>query len=78
MHQVRIQAASRGWPVLGDAQYGSQTAFGPPYDDPRRGAIALHARQLSFLLPGPTRRTFVAPVAQSWRDLGIADELPTT
>src|SRR5262249_23122264 len=48
MHQIRVQAASRGWPVLGDAQYGSQIAFGPPDEDPRKRAIALHARTLSF------------------------------
>ncbi|HBH52654.1 MAG TPA: RNA pseudouridine synthase [Planctomycetaceae bacterium] len=28
MHQIRVQFASRGWPVWGDVQYGSPFAFG--------------------------------------------------
>jgi 23S rRNA pseudouridine1911/1915/1917 synthase len=47
-HQIRIQAASRGYPVVGDFQYGSKTSFGPQYDDERLLAIALHARSLEF------------------------------
>ena len=34
-HQIRIQAASRGFPLLGDAQYGSTVEFGPQFDDVR-------------------------------------------
>ena len=34
-HQVRIQAASRGHPLLGDAQYGSKITFGQQYEDQR-------------------------------------------
>jgi len=33
MHQIRVQFASRGWPVWGDVQYGSQVPFGPPADE---------------------------------------------
>ncbi|MBK9305219.1 MAG: RNA pseudouridine synthase [bacterium] len=47
-HQIRLQAASRGHPVLGDAQYGSDVPFGEQHDDPRLRAIALHARLLGF------------------------------
>src|SRR3990172_3278635 len=50
-HQIRIQAASRGYPVLGDVQYGSTMAFGPQYEDERLRAIALHARSLTFRDP---------------------------
>ena len=34
-HQIRIQAASRGHPVLGDKQYGSTVPFGPQFEDER-------------------------------------------
>lgn len=73
MHQVRIQAASRGWPVVGDIQYGATTTFGPQLDDPRSRAIALHARTLEFRHP-MTREpvTVTAPVSDTWRDAGIA------
>lgn len=67
-HQIRIQAAFRGHPVLGDVQYGSTVPFGPQYEDPRLRAIALHARSLEFR--HPTTREMVsvtAPVLDSWR-----------
>jgi 23S rRNA pseudouridine1911/1915/1917 synthase len=51
MHQIRVQAATRGWPVLGDVTYGSRLAFGPPVELPRDRIIALHARSLTFLHP---------------------------
>lgn len=51
MHQIRIQTAIRGWPVLGDALYGSRLPFGPPVELPRDRIIALHARSLTFLHP---------------------------
>src|SRR5262249_8996887 len=30
MHQLRVQAAARGWPVRGDELYGAKLPFGPP------------------------------------------------
>lgn len=51
MHQIRVQAASRGWPVLGDVQYGARRPFGPEAELPRDRLIALHARSLTFLHP---------------------------
>jgi 23S rRNA pseudouridine1911/1915/1917 synthase len=51
MHQVRIQAASRGHPVLGDGLYGATTSFGQQTVDPRERAIALHAHSLTFRHP---------------------------
>ncbi len=50
-HQIRLQAASRGHPVLGDAQYGSTASFGEQHEDARLRAIALHARRLGFRDP---------------------------
>jgi 23S rRNA pseudouridine1911/1915/1917 synthase len=67
MHQIRVQAVSRGWPILGDTQYGSHIPFGEQFADPRQRAIALHARQLSFTPPGCTEAvTFTAPISSAW------------
>lgn len=46
MHQLRIQAASRGHPVRGDDLYGSHRSFGPTVDHSRDRVVALHARRL--------------------------------
>lgn len=51
MHQLRIQSASRGWPILGDVTYGSGAAFGPSPELERDRLIALHAASLTFLHP---------------------------
>jgi 23S rRNA pseudouridine1911/1915/1917 synthase len=51
MHQIRVQAASRGWPVRGDVLYGSRLPFGPAADLPRDRTIALHGRSITFLHP---------------------------
>jgi 23S rRNA pseudouridine1911/1915/1917 synthase len=51
MHQLRVQAAWRGHPVLGDAAYGSTRSFGPPSEIPRDRVIALHARSLTLTHP---------------------------
>jgi 23S rRNA pseudouridine1911/1915/1917 synthase len=69
MHQIRVQAAVRGWPVRGDALYGSREAFGPPAELPRDRVIALHGRSLTFLHPiryEPV--TVTAPPPDAWRD----------
>lgn len=66
-HQVRIQAASRGFSLLGDFQYGSTIPFGPQHDDERLRAIALHARTLAF--QHPTSKEWIAvtaPVPDFW------------
>lgn len=70
-HQIRVQAASRGHPVLGDKQYGSTVAFGPQFEDERLQAIALHARSLAFRDPESRQTvTTVAPTADYWPQLG--------
>lgn len=43
-HQIRVQLASAGCPILGDLKYGSSEVTGD-------GSIALHARSLSFVHP---------------------------
>ena len=72
MHQVRLQAASRSRPVLGDRQYGSSTPFGPQTEDERQRWIALHARSLTFQHP-KTRYavSVVAPLPAAWLAMGL-------
>jgi 23S rRNA pseudouridine1911/1915/1917 synthase len=72
MHQIRLQAASRGWAVLGDELYGARLPFGPPAELPRDRLIALHARSLTFLHPiryEPV--TVTAHLPPIWSQLGI-------
>jgi len=72
MHQIRVQATSRGHPVLGDAEYGSAVPFGPQFEDVRLRAIALHARTLAFRHPS-TREdvALTAPLPAPWASVGI-------
>ncbi len=78
-HQVRIQAASRGWPLLGDTLYGSAVAFGPVAFGPEAGtsdglseasererAIALHARSIEFVHPTTQELTTVTADPPEW------------
>jgi 23S rRNA pseudouridine1911/1915/1917 synthase len=70
MHQIRVQAAARGWPVRGDVQYGARLPFGPPAELPRDRVIALHARSLTFLHPIRYEPlTLTAPLPAAWREL---------
>jgi 23S rRNA pseudouridine1911/1915/1917 synthase len=72
MHQLRLQAALRGWPVRGDVLYGSRLPFGPPAELPRDRIIALHARSLTFLHPIRFEPiTVVAPLPDAWRELNL-------
>lgn len=72
MHQIRVQAAGRGWPVRGDAAYGAKLPFGPPAALPRDRIIALHARALTFLHPIRFEPiTVTAPLPDYWRDAGF-------
>lgn len=58
-HQIRIQAASRGYPILGDEQYGSSVPFGPEENNFRARAIALHSRALEFEHPVTKKRLLI-------------------
>jgi 23S rRNA pseudouridine1911/1915/1917 synthase len=74
MHQIRVQAAVRGWPVRGDSLYGARLPFGPPAELPRDRAIALHARSLTFLHPIRYEPiTVTAPLPASWREIGVEE-----
>jgi 23S rRNA pseudouridine1911/1915/1917 synthase len=71
MHQIRVQAAVRGWPVRGDVLYGSRQPFGLPAELPRDRVIALHGRSLTFLHPiryEPV--TVTAPLPEMWGEFG--------
>jgi len=72
MHQIRVQSAARGCPILGDEMYGSPVTFGQQHEDFRLRAIALHARELGFEHP-MTREavTVTAPVTAAWHGLGL-------
>ncbi len=65
-HQIRLQMAARGFPLLGEQKYGVGLPFGP--------GIALHARRL--VVDHPVRHEPIeisAPAPASWRELGIVD-----
>ena len=65
-HQLRVQAARRGWPILGDSAYGSTKP------SPGPDAIALHARALSLNHPiTGSPMTLVAQLPRSWAESGI-------
>ncbi len=70
MHQLRVQSAWRGHPVLGDAQYGSARGFGPVADLPRDRVIALHARRLTLAHPFTKQELVIeAPPPEYWEPL---------
>jgi 23S rRNA pseudouridine1911/1915/1917 synthase len=67
MHQLRVQAAWRGHPVLGDAAYGGTRSFGASVELPRDRVIALHARSLTLAHPFTKEElTWVAGVPEYW------------
>lgn len=73
MHQIRLQAASRGWPIQGDMLYGSRVPFGPNAELPRDRIIALHGRSLTFQHPlSYEAMTLTAPLPAAWEGLGVA------
>ena len=66
-HQLRVQLARRGFPILGDRKYGATTRL---VAGDGRSRIALHARQLTFM--HPTRQEAIvveAPVPADWPEL---------
>ncbi len=68
-HQIRVQLAALGTPVVGDFRYGTASE---PFADGR--GIALHAHTVT--LEHPTRRepmTFSTPPPPSWRGLFDAE-----
>ena len=60
-HQIRLQLAHRGFPVLGDRKYGGKSI--PTFPD----GIALHARKMIIDHPVTRQRlTLEAPLPPSW------------
>jgi 23S rRNA pseudouridine1911/1915/1917 synthase len=60
-HQLRLQLASRGCPIVGDRLYGSRLPF-------PAGGLALHATRLAIDHPASGRRmAFESPCAAPWR-----------
>lgn len=58
-HQIRLQSAERGHPVVGDRRYGAVTALNE--------AIALHHVQVRCEHPATHRgETFAAPLPEYW------------
>ena len=58
-HQIRVQFASRGMPLLGDGKYGSRI----------KGELALWSCALAFEHPktGERLRVFLPPEGEVWR-----------
>lgn len=68
-HQLRSQASSRGFAIVGDRAYGSSREFGSGSES----AIALHARRLSFEHPTLFKPlTIVAEPPRAWIESGFA------
>jgi 23S rRNA pseudouridine1911/1915/1917 synthase len=63
-HQIRLQLAEHGHPIVGDLKYGSRRRF--------PSGIALHARRLAVSHPttGATIE-FEAPLPDAWRSFGV-------
>ena len=58
-HQIRVQLASRGFPIRGDTKYGAATPF--------PGGIALHAWKLTFSHPTTKERIeLTAPLPKTF------------
>ena len=63
-HQLRVQCASRGHPIVGDDRYGSTTTF--------PAGIALHAARLSFRHPiTEVPMTVTADLPEAWAAAGV-------
>lgn len=77
MHQLRVQTAARGHPILGDHWYNASRGFGPRAQEPRDRVIGLHARSLTFLHPIRFEPiTVVAPLPDLWQQEGIPQPTP--
>lgn len=71
MHQLRLQAACRGLPIVGDELYGGPTGIdAAPAEDPRARPIALHAWRIEYTDPDSGERiTREAPLPEWWPPL---------
>ncbi len=62
-HQIRVQLSEAGFPLLGDAVYGSEASRSHPAAL-AVGRQALHARSLVLIEPGGARLSVEAPVPE--------------
>ena len=63
-HQLRVQLASRGMPIVGDRKYGARSTLLARDGRPR---VALHAFELTFRHPTrPEMLTLTAPMPTDW------------
>lgn len=63
-HQIRVQLAKHGHPIIGDRKYGSEAPFS--------NGIALHAQKLVVTHPvKKTPLTLSAPLPSSWQHLKV-------
>jgi 23S rRNA pseudouridine1911/1915/1917 synthase len=63
-HQLRVQLASRGMPIVGDRKYGARSTLLARDGRPR---VALHALALTFRHPTrPETLTVTAPMPPDW------------
>lgn len=70
MHQIRVQAASRGLPVIGDNEYGGPVYFQSYADQRAQTPLALHAVRLEFRHPQDARLVSgTAPVPPHWQEI---------
>jgi 23S rRNA pseudouridine1911/1915/1917 synthase len=77
MHQIRVQLSRRGWPLVGDRQYGA--AAREPGETAAPNWIALHA--LSLRLLHPVRYNLVrisAPLPDHWQQFEIPPTVLST
>lgn len=66
-HQIRLQLATVGAPILGDRKYGSEKHFAH--------GIALHSRKLTIAHPVKKEPLeFIAPLPAAWNKLGIYEK----
>ena len=66
-HQIRVQLAHYGSPILGDRKYGSRHPF--------PAGIALHARKLEIAHPVKKETlTFSAAVPKSWTEFDLTSD----
>jgi 23S rRNA pseudouridine1911/1915/1917 synthase len=81
MHQIRAQAASRGFPVLGDMAYGAQRRLTPNVEKlgHKHPPVALHALRLEFRHPQTAKPlSFTAAIPGHWMKLppSILQQVP--
>ncbi|WP_397568722.1 RluA family pseudouridine synthase [Schlesneria sp. T3-172] len=73
MHQIRVQFGSRGWPIVGDKQYGAVLTDEAGRDyNPQVSPIGLHAWRL--VLKHPVRYDDIrleAPLPRHWAEYGF-------